>query len=70
VKYTIDEISIGDEITFRSDNPEQNDFDEYWTVHGKENENLLIHLEHCGQKYYWLVNIKDVITRISMKNNK
>ena len=68
--YKIEDINIGDEVTFRSNNPNQPDYDECWTVHGKNGNDLLIHLNRYGEKIYWALNIKEVVTRIPTgKNN-
>ncbi|QQX76457.1 MULTISPECIES: hypothetical protein [Aequorivita] len=53
-KYKIDEIEIGDEIYF--DNVysgkllTQSNYDEYWTVHGKNKNQLLVNLK---EEHYW-----------------
>lgn len=62
--YKIEDINIGDEVTFRSKNPNQSDYDECWTVHGKNDNDLLIHVNYLGEKVYWTININEVVTRI------
>jgi hypothetical protein len=68
--YKIDEINIGDEVTFRSKNPNQSDYDECWTVHGKDGKRLLIHLNYLGEKVYWAIDIEEVVTRIPTGKSK
>lgn len=64
MKYSINDINVGDEVAFRSTNPMQPDYDECWTVHGKEGENLLIHLKRFGQEHYWSIHISEVLVKI------
>lgn len=64
MKYTIDEINVGDEVTFKSNNSNQPDYDEFWTVHGKRNNDLLIHIERFNETIYWSININEVITKL------
>ena len=64
MKYSIDEINIGDEVAFRSRNPSQPDYDECWTVHGKDGETLLIKLNRFGQEHYWTIHISEVVVRV------
>ena len=66
MKYTIEEINIGDEVTFRSNNSNQSDYDLFWTVHDKDNDSLLIHINRLGEKAYWSINIKEVVTLIPL----
>ena len=68
-KYKIEEISIGDEVFFNDVYSgkylTQSNYDEYWTVHGKEGNKLLVNLK---KEYYWTVDISDV--RQHLKINK
>lgn len=55
-KYKIEDINIGDEIYFDSV-PSQSNFDEYWAVHGKDKDHLLVNFK---KEYYWTVKISKV----------
>ena len=68
MKYSPEDIKIGDEVTFLSTNSQQSDFDEFWTVHGKDGDRLLIHLNHIGQKHYWEISISEIITKLPKPN--
>lgn len=67
-KYKIEDINIGDEIYFDSV-PSQSNFDEYWTVHGKDNNQVLVNLK---KEHYWTVKISEIRQHIKkpMNDNK
>jgi len=60
-KYKIEDIEIGDEIYFDSVYSgkllTQSNFDEYWLVHGKNKNQLLVNLK---EDHYWSVDVADV----------
>ena len=64
-KYKIEDINIGDEIYFDSV-PSQSNFDEYWTVHGKDNNQVLVNLK---KEHYWTVKISEVRQHIKKPMN-
>jgi len=61
MKYKIEDINIGDEIYFddvySGKYLTQSNYDEYWTVHGKKENQLLVNLR---KEHYWTVDIADV----------
>ncbi len=63
-KYKIEEIEIGDQVYFDSTSSQSN-FDEYWDVHEKRDNNLLI---NHNRTHYWTIDVKDV--RQLIKLNK
>jgi len=60
-KYKIEDIEIGGEVYF--DNVysgkrlTQSNFDEYWTVHGKDNNMVLVNLR---KEHWWSVDVSEV----------
>lgn len=67
-RYGIEEIEIGDEVFFDDDYSgkylAQSNYDQYWTVHGKDRNMLLVNLQ---KKHYWSIDIKDVRQLIKIK---
>ncbi len=60
-KYKFEDIEIGDEVYFddvyHGKRLSQSNFDEYWSVHGKENNMILVNL---NQQHHWALNINEV----------
>ena len=60
-QYKITDIEIGDEIYFddvySGSRLTQSNYDEYWKVHGKNGNNLLINLR---EQHWWSVDVRDV----------
>lgn len=70
-KYTIDQINIGDQVYFddmySGEQLIQSNFDEYWTVHGKDGNLLLVNLNN---EHHTSVDIKDIRAHIFFSNSK
>ena len=66
-KYKIEDIDIGDEIYFDSVYSgkllTQTNYDEYWTVHGKDKDRLLVNLK---EEHYWTVKTSEVRQHIKI----
>jgi len=63
-KYTLDEINIGDQVTFYS-TPQQSNYDELWEVIGigKDNGKLQIKTrDGFIPEEYWEIDISNVVT--------
>lgn len=60
-RYKIEEIEIGGEVYFDDvyvgNQLSQSNFDEYWQVHGKSGNNVLINLR---QEYYWSIDATEI----------
>jgi hypothetical protein len=65
--YKIEDIEIGDEIYFDDvyardgESLIQSNRDEYWTVHGKSGNSLLVNLYN---REHWSVDVSDVRMRL------
>lgn len=64
--YNINDIKIGDEVTFYS-TATQSNHDEYWTVTGFTGNSIHIKIEKLGINDYWTIDIKEVVGHISIK---
>lgn len=62
--YKIEDINIGDEIYF--DNVysgnilSQANYDEFWTVHGKDKNSLHIKLNYFKKELFWTIDVSEV----------
>lgn len=60
-KYKIEDIEIGGEVYFDDVYSgkllTQSNFDEYWTVHGKDNNMVLVNLR---KEHWWSVDVSEV----------
>jgi hypothetical protein len=63
MKYNIDDILIGDEVTFYS-TKQQSNFDEYWTVIGKSKHQVMIELKKFHYDENWTLDIQEVVGHI------
>jgi hypothetical protein len=63
--YDIENIKIGDEVIFNSTNSQSN-HDEYWTVRGKRDNQIMIELIKFGFEEYWTIDIKEVVAHIPL----
>ncbi len=63
MKYNIDDIIIGDEVTFYS-TKQQSNFDEYWTVIGKNKHQVMIELKKLHYDENWTLDIQEVVGHI------
>ncbi len=67
-KYIIEDIAIGDEVFFddvySGKRLTQSNHDEYWKVHRKSGDSLLINL---NMREFWSVEAKDVRMHLSMR---
>ena len=67
--YKIEDINIGDEVIFYSTESQSN-YDEYWTVNGKNKTQIMIELIKNGIEAYWTINIQDVKGHIALNKTK
>lgn len=69
-KYDIKDINIGDEVYFDDVYSgkilTQSNFDEYWTVHGIDNDRLLVNLR---EEHYWSIKVSEVRQHIKSSEN-
>ncbi|UJP65815.1 hypothetical protein [Mongoliitalea daihaiensis] len=69
-KYDIKDINIGDEVYFDDVYSgkilTQSNFDEYWTVHGIDNDQLLVNLR---EEHYWSIKVSEVRQHIINPKN-
>lgn len=63
MKYNIDDINVGDEVIFYSTKFQSN-YDEYWTVIGKDRNQVMIELKKFGFDENWTIDIKEIVGRI------
>lgn len=60
-KYKIEDIEIGGEVYFddvySGKYLTQSNYDEFWTVHGKNGNNVLVNLR---QEHYWTVDVSEI----------
>ena len=60
-KYKIEDIEIGGEVYFDDVYSgkllTQSNFDEYWTVHGKSGNSILVNLR---KEHYWTVEAAEI----------
>lgn len=70
-KYSIEEIEIGGEVFFDDVYSgkllTQSNYDEYWTVHGKDGNNVLINLK---TEHWWTVKVQDIRQYLSTKGSE
>jgi len=66
MKYNIEEINVGDEVIFYS-TQNQSNHDEYWTVIGKSNSQIMIELKKFGFDENWTIDINEVVGHIPIK---
>lgn len=57
--YNINDINVGDEVVFYS-NDQQSNHNEYWTVTGKTASEIYIELKKSGFDETWTLRISDV----------
>jgi hypothetical protein len=69
MKYSIDEINIGDEVYFNSSKLQSN-HDLYWKVKGKSENKLMIELKEMGKEEYWTIDFTEVRQLIQSGKNK
>ena len=66
LKYTMDEIHIGDEVLFNDANPIQHNL--FWRVVNKlSNNKLIVEIREMGYAEKFTVSVKDVI---NLKRNR
>ncbi|MAO18348.1 MAG: hypothetical protein CMH44_15995 [Muricauda sp.] len=69
-RYKIEDINIGDEVYFDDAYSgkilTQSNFDEYWTVHGINNDQLLVNLR---EEHYWSLDVSEVRQYIKKLKN-
>ena len=63
MKYEIEKILIGDEVTFYSTKQRDN-CDEYWTVIGKNKNQVMIELKKFHHDENWTLDIKEIVGHI------
>jgi hypothetical protein len=70
-KYKIEDINIGEEVYFDDvyigKLLSQSNFDEYWTVHGIDKNQLLVNLR---EEHYWIIKVSEVRQHIKSPKNE
>ena len=70
-KYKFDDVQIGDGVyfdnVFSGKHLTQTNYDEYWDVTGKDENNVMLKLHHIGQDHYWTVKY-DEIRQVEKRN--
>lgn len=67
MKYTIDEINIGDEVIFNSTRLQSN-HDEFWKVTGKSGNRIQIELKKFGFNESWSLDVEEIIQKLPGEN--
>jgi hypothetical protein len=68
--YTIDEINVGDEVTFLSNSV---DTDHSWIVHGKDEKLNKVYIKtspHAIREDYWTLDIKEIMLVIPISSSR
>lgn len=69
MKYSIEDINVGDEVYFDSTKIQSN-YDLYWVVKEKIGDKLIIELKEMGKDEKWTINVSEVRQMISTKRDK
>mgnify|MGYP000173907289 CR=1 FL=1 len=67
--YKIEDIEIGDEVVFYSTKLQSN-YDEYWTVRGKNKNQIMIELLKNGIEAYWTIDLNEVKGHIPLSKRE
>lgn len=63
MKYKIEDINIGDQVIFYS-TKYQHHHDEYWTVIGKDRNQVMIELKKFGFDENWTLDINEIVGKL------